>query len=67
MAYRAIVENIETKQRLIVFPRTRKTALFATIDAADKALCLRGKAMGEGWRGLVYAANSETPCRYIAI
>lgn len=67
MAYRAIVENIETKQRLIVFPRARKTTLFQTIEAADRALCVRGRMMGGGWRGLVYAADSETPCLYIAI
>jgi hypothetical protein len=65
--FRAVVENIETKNRLIVFPRSKKTSFFSDITAAEKALDARGRKLGAGWRGIIYQAGNEMPVRCIAI
>lgn len=38
MTYRVTIREIATGRELLVFPRSRKTAMFPTIEAATKAL-----------------------------
>ena len=45
--------------RLRIFPRSRKTACFASIDAARKMLERKTRVFGYDTRGLVYDGNGQ--------
>ena len=48
--YRAVAQNLTTGRRLLILPRSKKTALFTDIALAERALDRFSRRIGNGWR-----------------
>ena len=59
MAYRVTIRETATGKETIVFPRSRKTTLFPSMAACQKALDRLSRKIGDGFVGRIYDAATD--------